>query len=197
MDFNEISLVFSCRSSLPCVHSRVFCTGAGAGRFTNRHGCADRRVAARIPRSAQRSPPARVVALDERQHFHRRHQARSRMDASRRRRRGHHLRRRHQHAAGGSAPPHLYDAGVEAGIQHRCDHRAQHEHGSGHRKLARMERDRRPVGTCIPGYEKNGLVGHARFPEARRSPSSSRIRHRWTAPSRIFRCRAAAPPMAR
>jgi hypothetical protein len=80
---------------------------------------------ARISRSAQRGAAARVVALDERQHLHRGHQARSRMDASRGRGRRHHLRRRHQYAAGGAASPHLYDAGVEAGIQLRRHHRAQ------------------------------------------------------------------------
>ena len=85
-------------------------------RSANRRHCASRSFAARISRSPQRSAAPRVVALDERQHLYRGHQARSRLDASRGRGRRHHLRGRHRYAAGGSASAHLHDAGVEAGF---------------------------------------------------------------------------------
>ena len=155
--------LISCLSSLPCVHGSYCRTQrAGARRCTTGRGCAERRIDAQFSRSAQRGAAARLVALDERQHLHGRHQARSRMDASRGRGRRDHLRRRHQHAAGGAAAADLYDAGVEAGIQLRGDHGAQHGYGSGHRQFAGMERDRRAVGSRVAGHEEDGVVRDAR-----------------------------------
>src|SRR6266702_2862490 len=113
-----------------------------AGRGTEHNGFAEERF--REP--ARGRPPARLVALDERQHHQGGHQARSRVDASSRPGRLSELRCVALHATGGRKAIGIHDAGLERRIQVRYDVSRSAWIGRSDCRIAWMERNRRSVG---------------------------------------------------
>ena len=133
-----------------------------------------------IRESAAKCATTGLVALDERQYQQARYPARPRMDAQRRHRRLPELRRRPRHSAGGRQASRLHDAGVEGRLQVRHYPGRPTRHGRGHRRLARLERERRPMGPRPRSNEEVRVErdGGPRWQALHRHTGPSPLQHR-------------------
>ena len=106
--------------------------------------------------------------------------ARPGMDEARRHRRLPEFRCGAEYAAGGGKAPGLHDAGVEGRLPLRRHAGRPIGPGNGDRRLARMERERRPVGAAGTGDEEVRLERDARGrrPSVHRQASQTAVDHR-------------------
>jgi hypothetical protein len=133
-----------------------------SGRGAVRPARGGRRARERLHHPSAVSEATRVVALDERQHHQRGHQARSGVDAARGDRRLPELRRVTLRRPGGREAAGLHDTRVERRVP-LCDAAGRPARSRrGHCRFAWLERIGRTLGHCTTGHEEAGVERDAR-----------------------------------